>query len=452
MGTRRTQQWTGGAEARSGPALDITLIIGIGVLLVASALLLLVSSAEAAIAAISRGRLRNAHTNGRVQLLARYVRDRQRILSTLSVATAVTVVAAAAAFMLIVLRGRDVSAVGVAAAAAVSLIAVLLLRQTARTVALLSPEATGARLARPIRTLQLVFSPLRWLAEAPIAALLRALGRPIAPAAVDPSEELVAMLETSSDPHADDFLVEERRMMRGIIGMSEQSVREIMSPRMDLTAISSEASIGDVMKLVVESGFSRIPLYEDSIDRVTGVVYAKDLLAYLQAGDMQPDLREIARPPYFVPETKRANELLADMRRDQVHMAIAVDEYGGTAGVVTVEDLLEEIVGEIADEYDTEEVEVQRLSDDQAIVDARLPLDELNELFGTEIDGEDFDTVGGLIFSLLGRLASPGDEVESAEHGLRLRVLSILGRRIKKVRVTRNAPAEESEKESAAAV
>ena len=432
--------------------MDTTLIIGIGVLLVASALLLLVSGAEAAIAAISRSRLRNAQPNGRVQLLARYVSDRQRLLSTLSVATAVTMVAVAAAFMLIVLRGREVSAVGVATAAAGSLIAVLLLRQTARTVALLSPEATGARLARPIRTLQLVFSPLRWLAEAPIAALLRTLGRRVAPAGVDPTEELMAMLEATGDPHADGFFVEERRMMRGIIDMSEQTVREIMSPRMDLTAISSEASIGDVMKLVVESGFTRIPLYEDSIDRVTGVIYAKDLLAYLQAGDMQPDLREIARPPYFVPETKRANELLADMRRDQLHMAIAVDEYGGTAGVVTVEDLLEEIVGEIADEYDTEEVEVQRLSDDQAIVDARLPLDELNELFGTEIDSEDFDTVGGLIFSLLGRLASPGDEVESAEHGLRLRVLSILGRRIKKVRVARTAPAEEAEEESTAAV
>ena len=116
-----------------------------------------------------------------------------------------------------------------------------------------------------------------------------------------------------------------------------------------------------------------------------------------------------------MPETKRANELLADMRRDQVHVAIAVDEYGGTAGVVTVEDLLEEIVGEIADEYDTEEVEVQRLSDDEWIVDARLPLDELNELFGTAIDSEDFDTVGGLILSLLGRLAAPGDEVERHE-------------------------------------
>jgi CBS domain containing-hemolysin-like protein len=153
-------------------------------------------------------------------------------------------------------------------------------------------------------------------------------------------------------------------------------------------------------------------------------------------------MRAIARDAYFVPETKRVDDLLAEMRRDQVHLAIAVDEYGGTAGVVTVEDLIEQIVGEISDEYDIEDLDVQRVSDDVAIVDARLPIDDLNELFATQIDSEDFDTVGGLILSLLGRLAAPGDEVQSDDRRLRLRVLSVLGRRIKKVRVTRDAAAE----------
>src|SRR5690606_22064286 len=151
-------------------------------------------------------------------------------------------------------------------------------------------------------------------------------------------------------------------------------------------------------------------------DRIIGVVYAKDLLAFFQSGDVRPELTQIPRPPYFVPETKRANELLADMRRDQVHMAIAVDEYGGTAGVVTVEDLLEEIVGEITDEYDVDEVDVQRISDDEAIVDARMTIDELNDLFDSEIHSDDFDTVGGLIFTLLGRLAVPGDEVRTSDN------------------------------------
>lgn len=253
------------------------------------------------------------------------------------------------------------------------------------------------------------------------------------------------MLERAGGGDGDHDLTEERRMMRGILAMSEQTVREVLSPRIDLAALSTEASIGDAMKVINETGFSRIPLYEESVDHIVGVVYAKDLLAYPRSDDVRPSLREIARPPYFVPETKRVDELLSDMRRDQVHMAIAVDEYGGTAGVVTVEDLLEEIVGEISDEYDVEDVDVQRLSDDEVIVDARLSIDDLNDLFGTEIGNEDFDTVGGLILSLLGRLAVPGDEAVSEDHRLTLRVLSILGRRIKKVRVTRAEPEEAAE-------
>jgi CBS domain containing-hemolysin-like protein len=196
------------------------------------------------------------------------------------------------------------------------------------------------------------------------------------------------------------------------------------------------------MKLITETGFSRIPLFGESIDHVVGVLYAKDLLAYLRSGELTPTLREIARPAYFVPESKRVDELLSQMRRDQVHLAIAVDEYGGTAGLVTVEDLLEEIVGEIADEYDTDEREVQQVSADEFVVDARLSIDELNELFGSSIANEDFDTVGGLVLSLLGRLARPGDEVIDEEHQLSLRVLSILGRRIKAVRVMRLAREE----------
>ena len=429
--------------------MDITFIVGAGILLVTAVLLVLISSAEAVIIAISRRRVRVAQSSGPGRMLNGYIRRRRELLRTLAVAGSTTIVVGTVTAAFLVLRDREVSVVAVSAVAVVAALVATLLGQSARTVALLSPERAGVILARPMRALQLLFSALGWLANAPMAALLRAFGRGATPAEVDPAEELMAVLEATGEPDADGFLVEERRMMRGIMDMSSQTVREIMSPRMDLRAVSTDASIGDVMKLVIESGFSRIPLYEDSIDRVIGVIYAKDLLAYLEAGEMQPDLRQIARAPYFVPETKRANELLSEMRRDQVHMAIAVDEYGGTAGVVTVEDLLEEIVGEIADEYDTEEAEIERLSDDEAIVDARLPLDELNELFDTAIDGEDFDTVGGLIFALLGRLAAPGDEVVSEEHALRLRVLSVMGRRIKKVRVDRTAPAEEAEERAA---
>ena len=422
--------------------MDRNQLIGLVALLLSALLLIVISSAEAGIAAISRSRMRERQANGNGDILNIYVRRRHAILSGLSVGATIATVVATAAVALLAVGGREVTPASVSVVVLISIATATLLRQSARAIALISPEATGERLARPIRLLRLVLEPVAWAVNAPVHLLLRLFDQ-AAPAEADAAEELLAVLDVAPGPDNDETLAEERRMMRGILAMSNQTVREIMSPRMDITAVSIDASVGDVLKVVNESGFSRIPLYEESIDRVVGVVYAKDLLAYLLTGDVQPDLREIARPPYFVPETKRANDLLAEMRRDQVHMAIAVDEYGGTAGVATVEDLIEEIVGEIADEYDTEEVEVERLNDDAAIVDARLPVDDLNELFNTDVESDDFDTVGGLVFSLLGRLAVPGDEVESADHGLQLRVLSVLGRRIQKVRIQRLAPITE---------
>jgi len=429
--------------------LDITFIAGTSVLLLTATLLIVISSAEVVILVSGRGRARTAPGNGATPRLPAYGRQRHELQRALSVATAATISAGAVTAAFLVMRGDTGSALPATAAGAATVLVAALLRQSARTLALLYPERIGAALEWPARAVWLLFTPLAWLAEAPVAALLRALGHPAAPPDLDPAEELTAVLESTGEPEGDGSLAEERRMMRGIMAMSSQSVREIMSPRMDLRAVSTQASVGDVMRLIIESGFSRIPLYEDSIDRVIGVIYAKDLLAHFQSGDVHPDLRKIARPPYFVPETKRANELLSEMQRDHMHMAVALDEYGGTAGVVTVEDLLEEIVGEIADEYDSGEVDIRRISDDHAIVDARLPLDELNELFGTDIESEDFDTVGGLIFSLLGRLANPGDEVSPDGHGLRLRVLSVVGRRIKRVRAERVETAEETEEAAA---
>ena len=149
-------------------------------------------------------------------------------------------------------------------------------------------------------------------------------------------------------------------------------------------------TIDDALKLIVERGFSRIPLYDETIDNIVGIIYAKDLLRCLTEG-RRPALTEIARPPYFIPESKRVDELLAELRQSKVHIAIVVDEYGGTAGLVTIEDLLEEIVGEIQDEYDREEAPIERVSETEAILDARVSIDALNELFGFEPDEDDQD-------------------------------------------------------------
>ncbi|GMU39251.1 MAG: membrane protein [Chloroflexota bacterium] len=432
--------------------MDTTSLTALITLILSALLLALLAAAEADAIALARRRLRGIEAPGLTSLLRTYVRERQRLLRALRTGVLLTTVAAVASFAVLL----DVEEPPrVIISALVALLVVSIVRSGARIVTLSHPEAAAARIDRPVRLLQAVLLPLAWLLSAAVRLPLRALGMRGTSEILDPAEELVGTIEAVDE---DAVLTEERRMVRGVLEMSDQTVRELMTPRTDITAVPVEATFNDVMRLVSRSGYSRIPLYEGSLDRIVGVVYAKDLLAYVSNGSVTPALTAIARPPYVVPETKRANELLADMRRDRVHLAIAVDEYGGTAGLITVEDLVEEIVGAITDEYDTMDIEVQRVTDDEAIVDAGVTIDELNEIFATEVQSDDFDTVGGLIVTELGRLAVPGDEVvvpplddlEEGQVAVRLRVLSILGRRIKKVSVHRVIVAGEDEREAAA--
>src|SRR6185436_8343477 len=197
----------------------------------------------------------------------------------------------------------------------------------------------------------------------------------------------------------------------------------------------------------VEEGHSRVPVYEDSVDEVVGILYAKDLLPFLRsASGPRPEIRTLLRTPVYIPESMTVDDLLHEFQRRKVHIAIVLDEYGGTAGLVTIEDLLEEIVGEIQDEYDTEEPMVVRLSDDEARVDGRASIDEMSELFDANIefeDEEEYDTVGGLIYHRIGGIPSPGDRVEV--DGLTLTVESTDGRRVGKVLVVRTPDGGELE-------
>jgi len=234
----------------------------------------------------------------------------------------------------------------------------------------------------------------------------------------------------------------EREMIRGILELEETTAREIMVPRTDIVAVDTDIPLAKVIDLVLERGYSRIPLYQDTIDNVVGIIYAKDLLRYTRDQESQASLSDIARPPYFIPESKKIGELLRELQEKKVHIAIVVDEYGGVAGLVTIEDLLEEIVGEIEDEYDTEEPKVEWLNETEAVVDAKLSIDDLNDFFGLSLQTEGFDTVGGFVYSQLGRIPTVNDKVEI--EGLTISVLSTLGRRIKKVKIAKTAEAEES--------
>ena len=241
--------------------------------------------------------------------------------------------------------------------------------------------------------------------------------------------------DSNGHDNDDEIEEEEHEMISGILHLDEAVAREIMVPRTDIRAVSVEAPITEVVDLARQMGHSRIPVYRDSIDTIIGVVYAKDFLRFVHEDIAEIELLELLRPAYFVPESKRVGELLQDLRREKVHLAVVVDEYGGTAGIVTIEDILEEIVGEIQDEYDRELPLVERIGPDEVIVDGRISMDELAEIFDTDFSDGDFDTIGGFVQKQLGRIPDAGEVVESA--GLHIEVRAVEHRRIRKLHIVR---------------
>jgi len=232
---------------------------------------------------------------------------------------------------------------------------------------------------------------------------------------------------------------EEHEMIHGIFELKQAVVRAVMVPRPDIKCVSSKAKIKDVIDLIISKGHSRIPIFEGKIDNVVGVVYAKDLLKFWgkDKDEEAIPLEKVMRQPYFIPETKRLEELLKEFKRKRVHMAIVVDEYGGLSGLVTIEDLIEEVFGEIEDEYDQRvEGRIIRLGDGSISVDAKLEIEELESYLDVQIEKENFETVGGFIFHLLGRVPKAGERVDYGD--LKMTIESTDGRRIERVKITQS--------------
>ena len=228
---------------------------------------------------------------------------------------------------------------------------------------------------------------------------------------------------------------EELKLISSVLDFTDTLVREVMVPRPDMVTITGDASTAEALDLVLEKGRSRIPVTGQGVDDIAGVIYARDLLQMLDEGTPDRPCTDVARHPYFIPETKRISDLLREMQENQVHMAIVVDEFGGTAGLVTIEDLLEELVGEIADEFDREEPMVTPIGAGEYLIDARLDVDSLADLFDTELPSEEWDTVGGLVLGLAGRVPREGEAFEY--DGLELTADRVQGRRVAKVRVAK---------------
>ena len=336
---------------------------------------------------------------------------------------------------------RDVAAV-VVTVAVLSLIAVLL--------GLFVPRAIGARHAQTV--LLVLVWPLEfvtWITQ-PLVGLLfflaRLLTRPFGAnpeagaLALVTEDEIRSLVETGQ---AQGVLQErEQRMITSIFAISEKPVHEVMVPRTDIVAIDVDTPAAEILKDITKVGHSRIPVFEGSPDNIIGILYVKDLFRRLARGEKDVQIRPYLRPAQFVPESKKIDQLLRDMQKEKVHIAIVVDEYGGTSGLVTIEDLVEEIVGEIRDEYDVEQEMVLPVSETEALMDARVPFEEVREAFALDLpSSENYDTLGGFIVAQLGRFPRAGEAVEAG--GARFVVETVEGRRIRRVRVVKKTPTAE---------
>jgi len=242
-------------------------------------------------------------------------------------------------------------------------------------------------------------------------------------------EELPSLKEEGRE--IEELEEEEKEMIQGIFEFADTTVKEVMVPRIDVISASLANSIDEVLDLIVKYGHSRIPLYDGKIDNIVGIIYAKDLLQNLYQKGKDFNLRKVARKAYFVPESKGINELLREFKKEKIHMAVVVDEYGGTAGLVTLEDLLEEIVGEIQDEYDKEEQLVTPLTAGTFAVGAMVSIDDLNEQLEIDLPTEDYETLGGFLYDLADSIPQEGTQLEY--EGIRFLIKEVKGQRITKV-------------------
>lgn len=292
---------------------------------------------------------------------------------------------------------------------------------TPKTLSVTFAEQFALRLARLAYLVNLIFAPIAAVLNAISFLLLRiAIALHLLPGQLHPaptafSEDDIKKL-VSAGEQSGEVEASERAMIHGVIEFADTTAREIMIPRTDLVALPSDVGIDDAIETFVASGHTRIPVYEENADNILGLLYVKDLLIHLKAAHAHREpvrgIRDMLRPAYFVPESKKSDELLREMQRKRIHMAVVVDEYGGTAGILTIEDLLEEIVGDIIDEYDREEAEVVSLPDGSTIVKGRASLEKIHEALDVEIpDDTDAETISGLITERLGRIPEAGDRV-----------------------------------------
>lgn len=392
-----------------------------------------IAAMDTALASVNRHRVINHIIKDDVQhqSLSQRTSDAYRIKATIALVNAATIIIAT---LLLLHLTRALPLWSQLSSMLMLLLIILMMSGVvAKWLAIRHPEIVIQRLTVPFRL-------LFWLC-APIVTPINLLIRPLTHTEGDghPSPNLshieAEMLLLMNAGEREGLIQhDEREMIEGIFAFNETIVREIMVPRVDMIALDVTTPMDDALHTIITAGHSRIPVYRDTIDTIVGMLYAKDLLPALRCHEEQISIATLLRPVHFVPETINVGTLLKELQQAKVHIVVVVDEYGGTAGMATIEDLIEEIFGDIQDEYDREEPAIQRLSETEMVVDARVSIEEIRQHTNINIESTQSDRMGGLIYEQLGRIPQPNDEMSI--EGLTVRVLSIKGVRPDKLHIT----------------
>lgn len=403
------------------------------------------AASEAALISVSRLHARTMLERGikRARSVVALTEDRNRFLTSTLIANTVVLLAADSLATYLFIR------MGIANGAVISTVVmafVLLLfgEIIPKTVAVSDAERWALRLAPAMQQVARMLTPFVWLFGFLTNLILHPLGIRHAHQIFVTEEDIRTIVNVGAEQKV--LEEREREMIHSVIEFGDTIVREVMTPRPNIVAVAVEDSPRRALDVIIAEGYSKLPVYQETKDDIIGVVHERELLVALANGSLSSSpLRKLMRPASHVPENKKVAELLREMQRDKFSLAIVVDEYGGTAGLVTMEDLLEEIVGEIRDEHDEDEQEPLRIvSDREAVVDAGMNIEDVNAKLGTNLPHEEFETIGGFTVGLFGRLPGEGEEIQADDH-TRLKIDRMRGRRILALRIFSNGLARRAE-------
>jgi putative hemolysin len=407
------------------------------ILLVSLFLCAMASAAETALTSISRIKLKNLVEEGDKQAIEidRMLSNPNKLLSTILIVNSVAVIVASSMATLLALQffgnlGEIIATI------LISLVVLIFCEITPKTAAVQNPLRWARIFVNPVRAASWLLTPIVSTLSAITNFLVRIVGGQIKHRGPFVTEEELRLLVTVGEEEGV-LEEEETEMIHSIFEFADTTVREVMIPRIDMVTLESDTTVDEAVDLALEAGFSRIPVYEENIDNIIGVLYTKDMIKQLREGHNSFPVRDLVRAAYFVPETKKLDDLLREIKQKHVHMVIIVDEYGSVAGLVTIEDLVEEIVGDIQDEYDREEKLYEQVSENEYVFDAKISIEEFNDLMDQELEDVDYETLGGFLYAQLDKIPTVGDTITF--NNLTFTVLSTRGRRITQVRVIRKA-------------